>query len=190
MTEEIAEVNLNTNIVGKDAHADKYDYMTLSALAKALNQMGIRFRQSTELRDDGQLYVTTSIKENDEEWTPFFAGVPVKEYHLISKAGNSVLTPPQEQGVGITYARRYSLQMAAGIVAEDDNDAQLGKGNKVSYPASEKQISYAVSLAKQHGIAHNFPEWKAYWEQLGKDPMHLDKSDVSNFIEQYAQKAN
>lgn len=71
---------------------------------------------------------------------------------------------PQAHGSAVTYARRYGLMSALGLVADEDDD-----GNKASVvsrtvgkqkwtpsttkPASDQQREFIANLMRQHGIA-------------------------------------
>lgn len=56
---------------------------------------------------------------------------------------------PQAYGSALTYARRYSLTLALGIVADEDDDANTAAGNTTK-PAQKKPEMKSVSEAQDH----------------------------------------
>ena len=119
----------------------KSKYASLSSVLEAvlepLNKNGLSLSQSVE---DG--YMITIIRNNDGESivskSPFIIPKKVIE---VGK-GNFVLvdeTDPQAIGKVETYARRYGLQLALSLTAEDD-DGQVATA-KAQTPASAKTAS-------------------------------------------------
>lgn len=66
---------------------------------------------------------------------------------------------PQSHGSSVTYARRYGVMSALGIVADEDDDANKATQAKAAYKpsstakASEKQLEYIRSLATKQGLS-------------------------------------
>ena len=66
---------------------------------------------------------------------------------------------PQSHGSSVTYARRYGVMSALGIVADEDDDAHKATQAKAAYKpsstakASEKQLEYIRSLATKQGMS-------------------------------------
>lgn len=83
------------------------------AVRKPLASQGITVTQTTELRDNSFLLVTTLAHAG--QWIR-------SEYPLPSNA------KPQELGSALTYARRYSLSAITGIAADEDDDANAAQG--------------------------------------------------------------
>ena len=117
----------------------KSKYASLSSVLEAvlepLNKNGLSLSQSVE---DG--HMVTIIRNNDGEeivsLSPFIIPKVIKE---VGK-GNFVLideTDPQAIGKVETYARRYGLQLALGLTAEDDD----GQVTKPQTPAPSKTAS-------------------------------------------------
>lgn len=67
----------------------------------------------------------------------------------------------QVMGSAITYLRRYSLSSLLGLVTDEDNDAT---GSQTSYKAAtspqatQKQLDFIRSLAKQQGVSDELIE--------------------------------
>jgi len=73
------------------------------------------------IAEDGRAGVETIIMHTSGEW--------ISNVLLLKCSKND----PQGMGSAITYARRYSLQSAAGVPSEDD-DGNSANGNKPSAP--------------------------------------------------------
>lgn len=53
---------------------------------------------------------------------------------LLAQCPANLVGKPQDVGSALTYAKRYSLAMAFGLVAEEDDDGQRGTAQTVSKP--------------------------------------------------------
>ncbi|CAK7026894.1 MAG: hypothetical protein DELT_02610 [Desulfovibrio sp.] len=95
-------------------------YATLPKVQEAclplLRKHGLWLSQHTRLSEPGSIYLVTRIVHLESE--------EFQESHLIMPAPKN---DPQGYGSALTYARRYSVQVAVGVVCEDDDD-----GNKAS----------------------------------------------------------
>lgn len=67
---------------------------------------------------------------------------------IVHESGQSIsslypviadMTRAQGLGSGVTYARRYGLMLALGIVAEEDDDANAADGNQASFSQRGQQ---------------------------------------------------
>lgn len=85
------------------------------AIRKPLSDNGLAVTQTTEIRDNGFVLVTTLMHASGQ-WTK-------SEYPLPLAA------KPQELGSAMTYARRYSLSSIVSIAADDDDDAEVARTN-------------------------------------------------------------
>lgn len=116
-----------------------YKYASLSAcmdvVRKAFGPLGVVVWH--EVRDmDGSLFAVTCISDGTEtiERCPF----PVK----LDQSS-------QQNGSEFTYAKRYSLCAALGIVADDDDDGQIAQaGQKVNRGVVPKQKDEPLLAAK------------------------------------------
>lgn len=95
-------------------------YATLTKVQEAclpiLRKHGLWLSQHTRVCEPGYIYLVTRIIHLESE--------EFQESHLLMPAPK---TDPQGYGSAMTYSRRYSLQVAVGVVCEDDDD-----GNKAS----------------------------------------------------------
>lgn len=100
----------------------KSSYANLNAVREAvlpaMNANGISVLQPT-IHIDGKSFVETVLLHESGEFISSLTEV------IVSKANDA-----QQQGSGISYARRYGLQSLANISAEDDDgEAAVGRGN-------------------------------------------------------------
>lgn len=97
---------------------------------------------------------------------------------------------PQGQGSAITYARRYAIMSAIGMVADEDDDGNKAspvtqsKQASPSYPASDKQKALIAKKLGENGVMgkddiHAF--LKEQWQV--KDPANLTSKEASQIIE-------
>lgn len=95
-------------------------YATLPKIQEAclplLKKNGLWLSQFTLPCEPGFIYLVTRIMHLESE--------EFQESHLLMPAPKN---DPQGYGSALTYARRYAMQVAVGIVCEDDDD-----GNKAS----------------------------------------------------------
>jgi hypothetical protein len=103
----------------------KYTYSTLDdlneATVKPLAECGIVTLQNIETTRDG-VSVSTMLLHSSGQFLQFDA--------VTLPSGNT----PQSVGSAITYARRYSLQAALGIAAEEDDDGQQASAKPAQCP--------------------------------------------------------
>lgn len=94
-----------------------YSFATLNAVIATIqmaeDSTGIGFTQNINSNDDGSQSVTTIIYHESGSYVVFD---PVT-INATKKA--------QDAGSAISYARRYSLQTAFGIAAEEDDDGKI-----------------------------------------------------------------
>lgn len=102
--------------VKKNAKGYGYQYTDIAEIHEWLESQGYRYYQYIE-PIDGQDYIMTVPIIDGKEQSPR-RGCKVIVATLSNKSN-----PAQEQGSGLTYARRYSLLMAFGLATTDD-DAQ------------------------------------------------------------------
>lgn len=99
----------STGIVGKDR---KYPYASLKECMRVVKEvckpLGLSVYHDTETRE-GTDYVFTVIADGQDS----IARCPIP----VDLSGRS-----QDKGSAITYAKRYSLCAAFGLVAEEDDD--------------------------------------------------------------------
>ena len=111
----------------------KSSYADLNAIREvalpALNKHKIAALQPTMVIE-GKKYVQTTLLHESGEYIACLTEI------LMSKENDA-----QQQGSGITYARRYGLQSLLNIGAEDDDgNAASGKSNaSLAYPTNKEE---------------------------------------------------
>jgi len=104
----------------------KSSYADLNAVREAtlpvFNKYGISVLQPTIILD-GKKYVQTTLLHESGEYIASLTEI------LLQKENDA-----QQQGSGISYARRYGLQSLANVGSEDD-DGNAASGKAVSAPA-------------------------------------------------------
>jgi hypothetical protein len=96
-----------------------------------LAKFGLAMATDYEPMPDGNLMCWTVIRDETGE-TIRLAPVPVRVD----------LAKPQATGSAMTYARRYSISAALGVVGDEDDD-----GNAASTPEPKRSISQAIATA-------------------------------------------
>lgn len=147
-----------------------YKYADLATVQQFLADNQMDYYQYID-RLDGDDYIMT-VRIIDGEEKPPLRGCKVMQTKEALVGDGEYRNPAQEQGMSITYARRYSLLMAFGIATEDDDAVSLSRpanksgGAPVAYErkASDKQVSFINSLInntnsailmdylKEHGV--------------------------------------
>lgn len=112
----------------------KSSYANLNAVREAvlpaMNANGISVLQPT-IQIDGKSFVETVLLHESGEFISSLTEV------VVSKANDA-----QQQGSGISYARRYGLQSLANIGADDDDgEAAVGRGNARASSTSSAVIA-------------------------------------------------
>jgi hypothetical protein len=107
------------------------------AVLPAMNANGISVLQPT-VHIDGKSFVETMLLHESGEFISSLTEV------IVSKANDA-----QQQGSGISYARRYGLQSLANIASEDDDgETAVGRGNaKATAPAKSLDIEVDTAPA-------------------------------------------
>jgi hypothetical protein len=133
---KVKNIELNSSVQVKTTTGGsyKFDYATLGQI----------WNDIRPLLGEFELFVTQSITEG----------------HMVTKITHSsgeelistlplppIPTKPQEIGSVITYFRRYGLVTALGLVAEDDDDANVAEGNEVQKVA--KNYPFATGTNAQ-----------------------------------------
>lgn len=84
------------------------------ALRDALSSNGLSVSQGSKYDDSGRLVMVTRLGHSSGQWLE--TDTPIK---MAEQKG---LNPMQSLGVALTYARRYGLGAATGLVTDDDTD--------------------------------------------------------------------
>lgn len=125
--------------ITKNANGYGYKYADLSEVNEYIASLGETYYQYTEtvfnpVSGEAYDYIWTVRQKGDQEVK--LRGCRVINAELANKANSA-----QEQGSGLTYARRYSLYMAYGLATEDD-DAQCLDRPKESKAKSSKGLDF------------------------------------------------
>ena len=105
------------NTIKKNKEGYGYTYTDLTAINNYCIENGITYYQEVETCEiNGKDYIITYLTENGE--TKRYRGCEIVQATL-----QGIRNPVQEYGSSLSYCRRYSLLMALGLAAED-NDAQ------------------------------------------------------------------
>jgi hypothetical protein len=101
------------------AFRSKYADLTAvwAAIRPALSKHGIAVTQWPIHSDDGRLHLLTRLA-HDGEWMRCEFSIPVAK---VDSHG---------YGSAVTYAKRFALAAAVGVVADDDDDGNAAKNQK------------------------------------------------------------
>ena len=119
------------NTLFKNSQGYGYKYTDISEIHKWLEENNIGYYQYIEPIDGNDYIYTVPIIDGQ-------AQIPRRGCRVITASLSGKTNPAQEQGSGITYARRYSLLMAFGLATTDDDAACMTvekvKGEVVDKP--------------------------------------------------------
>jgi len=152
-----------------------YSYTDLAAINTYLEDNGKAYDQYIETEQIGDSFIdrimtqryTVGDSGKLEKW-----GGPVKGLRLTYSQNET----PQQLGSKVTYLRRYSLLMAFGLAAEDDDGASASQKNPQNNQQSPQEqndkpklkIDQAF-LCKVRGklpLIKTDEELDAYWKEL------------------------
>ena len=137
-----------------------YKYSDLSTIHEEMEKQNITYYQYTEYCVEADSDYIYTVLNYDGEEKPARRGCRVV-------LGNGMKSAAQEQGSGLTYARRYSLLMALGWATEDDDGASVGQAgpkndtNKVGKKVDFKQVRDHLQEL------NTIDELNSYWQELG-----------------------
>lgn len=102
------------------------------AVRPALAANGLAYRQTVTVGDGGTAWAATIVYGAEGELE--LARVPV-----------TVQSNPQQMGSALTYAKRYCLQAAFGLVGEEDDDGEAASHQSQSKPRRAPKAPTAQS---------------------------------------------
>lgn len=142
--------------ITKNAKGYGYKYADLSEVNEYIASLGETYYQYTEtafnpVTGEAYDYIWTVRQKDDKELK--LRGCRVINAELANKSNSA-----QEQGSGLTYARRYSLYMAYGLATEDD-DAQ-------SYDRPKKTANQSNGL--------DFDQLREKYSKMGIDELRKE----------------
>lgn len=129
----------------KNAKGYGYKYTDIAEINASLEEMGIRYYQYVErIGEDDYIYTVPII---DGEEKPARRGCKIVIAPFDKKSN-----PAQEQGSGITYARRYSLLMAFGLATADDDADCMTRKKEDPAPKIEGEVVKKTPKEKKEMI--------------------------------------
>lgn len=156
--------------IAKKTEGYGYKYTELADINKYCEDNGIRYYQEVETSDINQQdYIITYLIQNGE--TTKHRGCQIVEATL-----QGIKNPVQEYGSSLTYCRRYSLLMALGLAAEDDDGASLTQKKEATL---EDAKAYTIKFGKHKGKT---------LEQLIKEDMQYVQWMINNKSDDYFKK--
>jgi hypothetical protein len=110
--------------IKKNAQGYGYKYTDLAAINDYIESIGETYYQEIE-RIESDDYVITVRQKVKNVAIPDIRELRVRGCRVVQASLSGKVNPAQEQGSGLTYARRYSLLMAYGLATEDDDAESL-----------------------------------------------------------------
>lgn len=176
-----------TVTVRSDKGNYEFSYATLDSVIEAargpLTENGIAFIQATAIENDRLCIVTSLLHESGERIDS-----------ILPVPGRSD-APAQQLGSAISYAKRYALSSLLGIVAAEDDDANISEGNTVEKTgrgrgkgaarAQDASPEPASEEAKTR-FANNratVDAWQNLHRMLGKNGCTVLSNDSPRYIE-------
>jgi len=141
-----------TNPFFKSKYADFED--VVNAVRPSLLKYGLSFIQMPTV-DNAAFFLVTRICHKSGEWIE--AAYPIK----------TAKEDAQALGSAVTYARRYALQSALGVVTsehDDDGNSASGKGDSVDYSVASKDV--VIKLIKSF------------------EALYVSKAQLENYVQQ------
>lgn len=129
------------NNIKKNKQGYGYKYTDLAQIHEYLESINATYYQYIETVDEVDFVITVPTIEGKEY--PPRRGCRVIQASLQGKTNAA-----QEQGSGLTYARRYSLLMAFGLATEDDDGKKMEQKNTKGGITSEQINRIALELAR------------------------------------------
>lgn len=131
----ILRKNESANIQTKTGGSYTIKYSDLAAINSYCDENKIKYRQFLK-DEDGIEVVYTQISENGGEY-----GEPIRGAKLVGNTDSA-----KDYGAAITYARRYSLNMALGLASEDNDVADIREAKLIDLTKYLDAINGATTL--------------------------------------------
>jgi len=143
----------------------KSKYATLdivvAAIDEAAAQCGLSYVQMTQYKD-GEFVLVTTIMHT--------GGETMSGAYVLPAIGK-----PQDIGSALTYARRYALSAAFGIVADDDDDGNTAVP-VIKWPTAEQNAQFKVfkdRLKASQDLEELSTYFKGAWPNIRLLPENL-----------------
>ena len=127
----------NNNIVKAESKASKYNYASLSDIAKQGYQIPMMKTETCEVNGKEYVYY---LDTNINEWIR--GAEIVVPSPILNRDGKPAMNEAQLYGSALTYARRYTTMMALCLACDDDKNLE---DNEPVY-ATDKQVAYIKKL--------------------------------------------
>lgn len=105
------------------------------------------------------------------EFVEYFDGQEWQTGAKIVLISGKNMNEAQAYGAALTYARRYTVQMAEMVACDDDDRVEEAKPvagkPKTDTRKFDKKIDFAIVRAKLQSIS-DVSELESYWKSLGK----------------------
>ena len=145
------------NTLFKNTQGYGYKYTDISEIHKWLEENSIQYYQYIEPIEGYDYIYTVPIIDGKEQ-------APRRGCRVITASLNGKTNPAQEQGSGITYARRYSLLMAFGLATTDDDATCMTRFEAPEKPTGFPDREKLIEIAEKH-----YPEGEARTKTLLKN---------------------
>ena len=145
------------NTLFKNTQGYGYKYTDISEIHKWLEENGIEYYQYIEPIEGNDYIYTVPIIDGEEL-------NPRRGCRVITATLGGKTNPAQEQGSGITYARRYSLLMAFGLATTDDDAACMTRDKAPEKPTGFPDRKKLIEIAERH-----YPEGETRTKTLLKN---------------------
>lgn len=132
--------------IRRDARAEagaRYTYASLSALLDAVRpalwRHGLSLRHTTrwlDLASGWRAVEVESTIEHAATGAEVSAAVAMPPAGPTRRDGQSVLAPPQEAGIAISYARRYGILCLLGLATDDEGGAAPAAATRGPQPVA------------------------------------------------------
>lgn len=140
----ILRKNESANIPTKTGGSYTIKYSDLAAINAYCDENKIKYRQFLK-DEDGIEVIYTQISDNGGEY-----GEPIRGAKLVGNTDSA-----KDYGAAITYARRYSLNMALGLASEDNDVADIREAKQIDLTKYLDAINNAATIdeLKEYFIA-------------------------------------
>ena len=129
--------NNSNNIVKAESKASKYNYASLSDIAKQGYKIPLMSIGIDEHNGKEYVYYYDGVINGWVQGAQIVVPSPV-----LNKDGRATMNEAQLYGSALTYARRYTTMMALGLACDDDKNLE---DNEPVY-ATDKQVAYIKKL--------------------------------------------
>lgn len=159
------------SVLKKNTQGYGYKYTDLSSIHQYLEENGQRYTQRVETVFNpitGEPYDYIFTQKYSKDGDGWKKEEEVRGCRIISASLTGKTNEAQEQGSGITYARRYSLLLAYGLSTDDDDaesysrpkqDAKTGRsGSGIDFAEVRANMKKATSVEELTAICKAIPE--------------------------------